>query len=164
MRFTVTLSRRVGRELALDLAADVFRIAIESYDAYDASRGSERAWLYGIATNQLRRHQRTEVRRLRATERLAASEVLAGDPLLQVNDRIDAFAVNERLCAAVADLDVDDRDLLILVAWEQLPHRVVAETLGIPAGTVRSRLHRIRKTLRHTMRTSPQPWEEFDNE
>lgn len=148
----------------MDLAADVFRIAIESYDAYDASRGSERAWLYGIATNQLRRHQRTEVRRLRATERLAASEVLAGDPLLQVNDRIDAFAVNERLCAAVADLDVDDRDLLILVAWEHLSHRVVAETLGIPAGTVRSRLHRIRKMLRHTMRTSPQPWEEFDNE
>lgn len=44
------LARRVGHDLAADLVADTFRIAIEQLAKYDASRGSERAWIFGIAT------------------------------------------------------------------------------------------------------------------
>ena len=54
------LARRVGRELAEDLLAETFRAAIESYSKFDSTRGSEKAWLFGIATNLLRRHWRTE--------------------------------------------------------------------------------------------------------
>jgi hypothetical protein len=51
---------------------------------FDPTRGSERAWLFGIATNLLRRHWRTEQRRLRAWRRASALERVPGDPLLEV--------------------------------------------------------------------------------
>jgi Sigma-70 region 2 len=63
------LARRVGRTLSEDLLAETFRVAMESYSAFDQRRGSEKMWLYGIATNLLRRHWRTEQRRLLALTR-----------------------------------------------------------------------------------------------
>ena len=66
------LARRLGREFAEDLLAETFRAAIDSYPRFDPTRGSERAWLFGIATNLLRRHWRTERRRLLALERSAS--------------------------------------------------------------------------------------------
>jgi RNA polymerase sigma factor (sigma-70 family) len=141
------VARRIGRELAADVTAEAFRVAIEHLGRYDAARGSERAWLYGIATNLLRRHWRTEERRLRAMGRHVAAEVPGGDPLLQVAERLDATVEVARVMAAVADLTIEDRDLLVLVAWERCSYDEVARALGIPTGTVRSRLHRIRRTL-----------------
>lgn len=148
------LDRRLGSQHAADLTAETFRIAFEQGDRFDAGRGSERAWLYGIATNLLRRHWRTESRRLRALAREAAGVDTSIDPLLRVDERLDASSSAERLLAAVADLSPDDRDLLVLVAWERLPHREVADVLGIPNGTVRSRLHRIRTELRSSMQSA----------
>ena len=48
---------------------------------------------------------------------------------------------------AVAGLDPEDRDLLVLVAWEGMTSVAAAAVLGVPPGTVRSRLHRIRTRL-----------------
>lgn len=76
------VARRVGRDLAADVVAEAFRIAIEDLDHYDDARGSERAWLFGIATNLVRRHWRTETGRLAAMGRYGATQVPAGDPLL----------------------------------------------------------------------------------
>jgi RNA polymerase sigma-70 factor (ECF subfamily) len=56
--------------------------------------------------------------------------------------------------AAVEQLEGEDRDLLFLVVWEQLSSAEVAVALGIPAGTVRSRLKRIRARLRGQARSS----------
>ena len=56
------LSRRVGRTLADDLMAETFLTAFKSRSAYDLSRPDARPWLYGIAANLLRGHQRTEIR------------------------------------------------------------------------------------------------------
>jgi RNA polymerase sigma-70 factor (ECF subfamily) len=53
--------------------------------------------------------------------------------------------------AAVAALESADRELLVLIVWEELRHDEVAQVLGIPIGTVRSRLHRIRRQLRKSM-------------
>jgi RNA polymerase sigma-70 factor (ECF subfamily) len=148
------VARRVGRDLAADVVAEAFRIAIEDLDRYDAARGSQRAWLFGIATNLLRRHWRTETRRLTAMSRYGATRVPAGDPLLRIDDQIDADADVGRLWAAMAELDIEDRDLLVLIAWEGCSYRETARALGIPVGTVRSRLHRIRRTLRTAIRRS----------
>ena len=76
------VARRVGRDLAVHVVAEAFRIAIEDLDHYDDARGSERAWLFDIATNLVRRHWRTETGRLAAMGRYGATQVPAGDPLL----------------------------------------------------------------------------------
>ncbi len=94
------VSRRVGHELARDVVGETFRVALQQLDRYDPGRGDERAWLFGIATNVVRRHWRTELRRLelqtRATHREPASAI---DPLLDVDDALDA---DRRLAGLVA--------------------------------------------------------------
>lgn len=142
------LARRLGREVAADLVGDVFEAAVAHADRYDPDRGSQRAWLFGIATNLLRRHWRTEERRLRAWHRAEARVAVAFDPLIDVAGQLDADDDAAAVMRAIADLPDEDRDLLFLVAWEGVPHAVCAEILDVPAGTVRSRLHRIRRQLR----------------
>lgn len=142
-------ARRIGEQDAWDVTAETFRVALERFDEYDAGRGHERAWLYGIASNLLRRHWRTEARRLRARARSAMPADVAGDPLLTVDSRIDAARDVDGVIAAVDRLDPDDRELLILVVWEQLSSAEAGRAIGIPSGTVRSRLNRIRTELRH---------------
>ena len=153
------LARRVGRELAEDLLAETFRAAIESYSAFDSSRGTERVWLFGIATNTLRRHWRTERRRLLALERSASRTAQHFDPLIGtaegVADRVDAETDAARLLKAVVDLSADDRDLLFLSGWERLNSTEIGQALGIAPATVRSRLHRIRADLQKTIETLP---------
>ena len=140
--------RRAGQEIALDVTAETFRVALAQFDRYDPALGHERAWLYGIASNLLRRHWRSEQRALRSQHRSAASASVTGDPLLAVEDRLDARRDVDRVLEAVALLDPDDRDVLLLTVWEGLTSAEVAAALGIPAGTVRSRLSRIRAQLR----------------
>ena len=144
-------SRRVGPTLARDVVAETFRVALEQFATFDAERGNERAWLFGIATNVIRRHWRTEERRLRAQARSVRAEVLPVDPLLGVDDSVDARRVYERLVDVIAELPAADRDLLVLVAWERMTSADAAVALGIPPGTVRSRLHRIRMHLAEGM-------------
>ncbi len=160
-------SRRVGRDLADDVVAETFRQAIESWERYDPEQGSTRGWLFGIATNLLRRHWRTERRRLAALRRSGGeTSVTAVDPSAGVDDRLDADARVTRVLDAVTDLDPEDRDLLTLVSWERMPHAEVAEVLAIPVGTVRSRLYRIRRQLEDaTARPSQnEPHEHFDQD
>lgn len=144
------VARRLGSEIARDVVADVFRAAIEGFESYEASRGSERSWLLGIATNLVRRHWRTEQRRLRAIERLAHVRVdESAECSDRVHERVDASRQMARLMDAVENLPAEDRDLLVLVAWERCSHAEVGEILAIPTGTVGSRLNRIRTQLRH---------------
>ncbi|MBK3584480.1 sigma-70 region 4 domain-containing protein, partial [Streptomyces sp. MBT57] len=56
-----------------------------------------------------------------------------------------------RLAAALAGLSARNRDVLLLIAWGDLDYAEAAEALGIPIGTVRSRLHRARNALRETL-------------
>ena len=155
------VARRLGGETAADVVGDVFEIALSQSDRYDATRGSERAWLFGIATNLIRRHWRTEQRRLRAICRVANRSPVPGDALLDIAERLDASTEAQRVMAAVGDLTPEDRDLLLLVAWEGTPYKVCAEILGIPVGTVRSRLHRIRRELHSAVRVDDPTPEAF---
>lgn len=151
-------ARRVGPSLARDIVAETFRIACEQYDQFDPSRGAERAWLFGIATNLIRRHWRTEERRLRIQAHASRIDSTRGDPLLRVDERLDASRQYQRVVDAVAELDPEDRDLLVLIAWEQMTSREVAAVLGIPAGTVRSRLKRIRTHLAENVPEGATQW------
>jgi RNA polymerase sigma-70 factor, ECF subfamily len=68
-----------------------------------------------------------------------------------VDDRLTAQGLRRRLLAALASLPQQDRDVVVLIAWEELSYAEVAATLDIAEGTVRSRLHRARRTLRELL-------------
>ena len=147
-------ARRLGGAGADDVAAETFLVAFRQRDRFDPSRGTVRAWLYGIATNLIREHRRAEERGYRAHVRAAAEPAYSAD-LDRADSRVTAEAARDRLVAAVADLRPGDRDVLLLVVWGQLSHDEVACALGIPAGTVGSRLHRARKRLRAALNDNP---------
>ncbi len=149
------VARRAGDEVALDVTAESFRVALEQFERFDRRRGDERAWLYGIATNLLRRHWRTEQRLLRTHQRAGASTEVPGDPLVGIDARVDAEREAGRVVGAIERLEPDDRDLLVLVAWEHLTSGEISEALGIPASTIRARLRRIRAQLRTEQEVSP---------
>jgi RNA polymerase sigma-70 factor (ECF subfamily) len=143
------LARRVGQATAQDLVAETFLTAFRQRHTYDAARAGARAWLYGIASNLLRRHVRTELRALRATARLAGGHDQHTDGHAErVAERVDAQSRVGQLADALTRLSEEDREVLLLSAWAGLNTVEIAETLNIPAGTVRSRLHRVRRWLR----------------
>ena len=71
----------------------------------------------------------------------------AGD----VDRRLDALAAGPVLAAALADLRSDEREVLLLFAWADLGYEEIAAALGIPTGTVRSRLSRARRRVRELL-------------
>ena len=141
------LARRAGPRAAADLAAEVFVVAFSQRARYDLARDCARPWLYGIATNLAGTHRRQEERRYLALARTGASLVSPSDEDL-IDDRVSALAARPALAAALAGLDRRDRDVLLLVALAGLSYDEVAESLGIPYGTVCSRLSRARRRLR----------------
>ena len=140
--------RRLGPDEAEGIVGEVFRIAFEKRATFDPAHLSARPWLYGIATNLVAKHLRREARRLRATARLAGRRPPPADVADQVSGAVDAGARWQRVAEAVAALPGPERDALVLHVWEELPYEEVAAALGVPVGTVRSRLHRARARLR----------------
>jgi RNA polymerase sigma-70 factor (ECF subfamily) len=140
------LHRRAGRDVADDLAGETFRIAFEQRDRWSQTTRDARPWLLGIATNLVRRRARTEERRLRAIARAGVDDWVAVDETA-VAERADARSARRRLARSLAALSPEDRDVVVLVAFAELTYDEVAEALGIPAGTVASRLSRARRTL-----------------
>jgi RNA polymerase sigma factor (sigma-70 family) len=146
------LQRRVGRDLADEISSQTFLAAFDGRSRYDLSRPDSRPWLFGIATNLLRRHQRSEVRALRAYARSAADPIL--DPFEGVEDRIDASNRRRDLVEALSELPGEERDALLLYAWADLSYAEIAEALEVPVGTVRSRLSRARARVREPLEAS----------
>jgi len=140
------LSRRVG-VLADDLVSETFLLAFRGRTSYVPDRAPVRAWLFGIATNLVRRHARDEERRYRAFGR-AAGHFEATTELGEVAGRVDAQALRGELAEALAALSGEDRDVLLLWTYPQLSYAEIAVALDIPVGTVRSRLHRARGKVR----------------
>ncbi len=64
---------------------------------------------------------------------------------------VTAQAMRPLLDAALAALAAGDRDVLLLIAWEQLTYQAVSRALDIPVGTVQSRLHRARTKVRQVL-------------
>jgi len=144
------LARRVGWELAEDLTANVFVAAFRSRMRFRPSGRDAGPWLYGIATNILRRHIRTEVRRLGAYGRVPRSDVVQFDEDALAKS-LDAQRAAPLIGEALARLPEAERNALLLVAWADLTYQEVATALDVPIGTVRSRLHRARKRLRELL-------------
>jgi RNA polymerase sigma-70 factor (ECF subfamily) len=145
------LERRIGRDGADELAGEVFRIAFEERLRFRPVHDGALPWLYGLATNLMLKRWRGERRHLRALARLQGGSRADGDVLDGVDSRIEAQAVRAPLLEALASLPEGDRDVVVLIAWEDFSYEEVAAALEIPVGTVRSRLNRARQTLRELL-------------
>jgi RNA polymerase sigma factor (sigma-70 family) len=147
------LARRAGRQPADDLLGEVWVRAFAARGGYDPGHADARPWLYGIARNVLRAHWRARP----GTGPAAAEEAV--DPWDDVVDRLDSAARARVLGAALRALPAAEREALLLVAWEQLTPAEAAAVLGVPPGTVRSRLHRARSALRPVLAGGPESTE-----
>jgi RNA polymerase sigma-70 factor (ECF subfamily) len=139
------LARRAGRETADELLGEVWLRAFRSRHTYDGRFPNARPWLYGIARNTLRAHWRLD--RLDG----AREAELVDDPWQDADARLDALQQGPALRDALSTLDAEDREVLLLIAWERLTQAEVAISLGMPSGTVRWRLHRARKQLQNRL-------------
>jgi RNA polymerase sigma factor (sigma-70 family) len=145
MRFVV---RRVSDpHLAADLTADIFLAALDSANTYRPGRGSEIAWLYGVARNLVSAHHRRTAREARATSRVAGRRMMDDNDLVRMEERIDAERQMRRALEAMAGLAEGERAVLELVAIDQLTVTEAAAALGIRQVTARVRLHRARRAL-----------------
>jgi len=135
------LARRVGAAAADELAAETFTVAFRRWDRLDPER-PVRPWLYGIAANLMRHHWRKERRMLRAYARTGVDPISTEDTPAEDT---------RELAVALAGLRHEEREILLLHAWAELTDTEIAAALGIPAGTVKSRLSRTREKLRNRL-------------
>jgi len=136
---------RVGQHLAEDVTAETFLVAYERRHRYDPRRPVAGPWLYGIATNLVRRRRAAQARDQRWVAELAGP-----DPAERVAERADAEVLVRSLSAALAGLPRRQRDVLYLL-MAGLQQDEVAVALDISPATVRSRLHRARVPLRQAL-------------
>lgn len=140
------IARRIGTGLADDLAAETFATAFRRRSSFDPDRGSLRSWLYGIAINLIRNHSRAEQHLLHLDARLRVAVEYHEHPSLS-DERLSASLVAPRIAAALALLNREQREVILLHAWAELRHDEIAFALDIAPGTVRSRLSRARASM-----------------
>lgn len=139
---------RIGRHAAEDVLSETFLVAFRRRADFDRDVESAIPWLLGIASRLIRRHRAVEAKHWRSFAAAVSGEERAFEG--GVDDamtRIDAERELAGLRARIAALAPRDRETLLLYAWQGLTYDEVATALGIPVGTVRSRLSRVRKRL-----------------
>jgi RNA polymerase sigma factor (sigma-70 family) len=139
--------RRTGSwDTAEDLLSMVF---LEAWRRRDQELPPDKVlpWLYGIATNVLRNRRRSERRFAALLSRLPTPRADPGfDDLVAA--RIDDERQMQHVLALTRRLPKREQDVLALCAWAELSYEDAAVALGVPVGTVRSRLSRARQRLR----------------
>jgi len=140
------LARRVGDAEADDLFQETWIRVVRYRDRFDPQRRFS-TWLFQIANNLCRdRGRRREVRERYRRERRAEAR---GDPERTRPPPIDrALDLRRRVTALPDKL----REVLVLRYYRDLPEKEIARIVGIPAGTVKSRLHAAVKALREQER------------
>jgi RNA polymerase sigma-70 factor, ECF subfamily len=154
-RMAMQLSRNPDE--ASDLVQETYLKALRAADRYQEQGGGMRPWLFKILHNvfftRLERARRTKGK---AEEALAAESAEPGpdEPLPAWNlADFDWEHVDERLKTAISRLKPEYREVLLLWSVEGLKYREIADVLGVPIGTVMSRLHRARTILTEDLAT-----------
>jgi len=131
--------RRVDAGTADDVVAETLLVAWRRRDAVPS--GHERPWLYGIARNVIRNSARS------ARRQQAFHQTLRGlaQPKPSESEAVDEQA--EVMRSALCELSEDDREILMLVTWEELSYADVGRVLDISANAVAIRVYRARKRL-----------------
>jgi RNA polymerase sigma factor (sigma-70 family) len=140
--------QRVGHDVGEEIAARTLVIAFDRRASFDGRVRSARPWLYGIAINLIRHHVRDERVHIAALARLPIDPDLGDEEVL---DRLDADRRRPFLLEGLVQLRPEDRDVFTLLALSDLSYSEIGAALGIPEGTVGSRIHRARQTLREVI-------------
>lgn len=132
--------RQVGPESAEDVVAETFAVACRRVaDVPDEAL----PWLIVTARNIVRASRRAHLRRIEADEHLVVLERLASHPPGPEHEAIERAAIVE----AMRSISVDDREVLLLVAWDGLTNAQGAEAVGCSAAAFQMRLSRARRRL-----------------
>ena len=151
--------RRTGNwAQAEELTAIVFLEAWRRRTQVQLERDEAIPWLLGVATNVLRNLRRSQRRHRAALERLPRERV--ADFAADVDARLDDERQMRATLRALDKLSRSDQDVLALCVWEELTYEQAALALGIPVGTVRSRLSRARARLRELSSNPGHEWDE----
>lgn len=141
---------------AEEVVSLTFLEAWRKRDRIEPGGGSLRPWLLGIAVNVSRNMARASRRHQAAMSRLPPpplvpdfAEALAG--------RLDDTAQLREAGKALAALGRAERELIVLCVWSELDYAAAAKALGVPVGTVRSRLSRARRKLRKLVAAGREP-------
>ncbi len=141
--------RFVGVSHGEEIAAQTFEIAFEARARFQGDHySSARPWLVGIAHNLALRHFRTERMDREAARRMPANVEDIGGFRAEAED---ARRLGPAIRAALAELMDADREAFLVYALADLTYEEVGQVLGIPVGTVRSRIHRARMSLRELL-------------
>jgi RNA polymerase sigma-70 factor (ECF subfamily) len=140
-------ARRAGEFAADDVTSETFLVAWEQLETFDLDREDARPWLFGIATNLLRRHHRAEAKVLKAAAKAASREAVSDDSD-RIAAQVDASVATGRIAGTLKSMTAIDRETLLLYAWADLTYAGIALAMDVPVGTVRSRLNRARRALR----------------
>lgn len=108
-------------------------------------------WLYGIAVNVLRNRRRSE-RRFAAAMRRLPEPVAEPDFAPSTEERVDDERRMQHALHLLHELPPREQDVFVLCAWMELSYEEAALALGLPIGTIRSRLSRARARLRELER------------
>ncbi|MEI6037259.1 MAG: sigma-70 family RNA polymerase sigma factor [Planctomycetota bacterium] len=133
-------------ETARDLAQETFLSAFRHLHTFE-QRSEFFTWLYRIACNHAASANRR--RRPHALPVAVASPIAAGT---SVSARMEQAELKQRLALALDQLDEGQRQAVVLCDMQGATYEEIAETLDIPVGTVRSRLHRGRMQLRQLVK------------
>lgn len=139
--------RRVGDwAVAEDLVSIVFLEAWRRRQN-ELPPGKELPWLFGVATNVIRNRRRSERRYVAALRRVAEPDASFGFAD-ETEERLDDERLMAHALRLLAQLPRREQEVFALCAWSELSYEDAALALGIPVGTVRSRLSRARARLR----------------
>lgn len=147
-------------DAARDLGQEVLLRVWTHADQWDG-RGSLKGWILRIATNTALNYLRTVRRRRESPLDLATEEQdWEADSALRPEEAVELAERNRLFRGLVDGLPADKREVLRLVHEVGMEIHEVAETLGVPQGTVKSRLHYARKRLTREWRNLEREWEE----
>ena len=134
--------------LAEDLTSATFLIAWKAHGRGRLQAESALPLLYGIATNVLRNQRRSLKRARAALDRVPLAPAGEPDFAEDAETRMDDQAAMQELLGLFSRLPRREQDVLALCEWSGLSYVDAARALGVPVGTVRSRLSRGRRRLR----------------
>lgn len=157
--YSVALRYVRSAELAEDVTQDAFERAWRALDTFRNDEGfGLRAWLLTIAANRARDVLRAQSRRPAASLDAAADDDLPWEPESDDESALDYVTRDElggHIERALGALSPDQRLVVILSDIQGLPGEEVARIVGVPAGTVKSRLNRGRARLREALLRDP---------
>lgn len=150
--YNFTFRRTASWALAEDLTSEVFLLAWRRRRdvAFTSADGNVLPWLLGVATNVIRNRHRSERRASAALVRLGPARTEADftdDVLGRLADETEMAAI----LRVVGRLGEREQEVLALCAWAGLSYEDCALAIGVPVGTVRSRLSRARAHLRELL-------------